>query len=294
VASFFQHDSREHDPQLHIHNAILNRVQGADGKWRTIDGQAMFKFQSAAGSVGERVLEQHLSRTLGVQFRLRGDGEAREIVGIDQGVMDLFSTRRRAITKKTSTLVAEFRKRFEREPNGLELDRLQQQATLATRRAKSHTGETGAERLERWDAELRAEVAGGLRRVADVVLGMRQEQPAVQDWNEDQVLEQALAKVQETQAEWRAGDLTRAVSLALPDELGAMQPAELTALLDGLTAKGLQRAVALDSERPGTSQLPGELRLANGESSYRAPGRATFATPGHLNAERALAPTPFG
>ena len=39
IASFFQHDSRDHDPQLHIHNAILNRVQGADGKWRTLDAQ---------------------------------------------------------------------------------------------------------------------------------------------------------------------------------------------------------------------------------------------------------------
>ncbi|WP_158307271.1 MobF family relaxase [Kribbella flavida] len=289
VASFFQHDSREHDPQLHVHNAILNRVQGADGKWRTLDSKAMYKYQSAAGSVGERVLEQHLTRTLGVQFKLRDDGEAREIVGIDQDVMDLFSTRRRAITKKTAALVDEFRERFERAPNGLELDRLQQQATLATRKAKSPTGETVAERLERWDAELRAEVSGGLRRVADQVLATRQAQPAVQDFDADAVLEQALARVQETQAEWRAGDLTRAISLALPDELGAMEPGELIELLDGLTAKGLERAVALDAERPGTSQLPEQLRLANGESSYRAPGRATFATPGHLNAERALA-----
>ena len=28
VASFFQHDSRDHDPQLHIHNGTLNRVAG--------------------------------------------------------------------------------------------------------------------------------------------------------------------------------------------------------------------------------------------------------------------------
>src|SRR5690242_15568814 len=34
VASFFQHDSRDHDPQLHIHNAGLNRVQGPDGVWQ--------------------------------------------------------------------------------------------------------------------------------------------------------------------------------------------------------------------------------------------------------------------
>ncbi|OLT21691.1 hypothetical protein BJF78_34095 [Pseudonocardia sp. CNS-139] len=36
VASFFQHDSRDRDPQLHIHNATLNRVQGPDGQWRTM------------------------------------------------------------------------------------------------------------------------------------------------------------------------------------------------------------------------------------------------------------------
>ncbi|MFC7612334.1 relaxase domain-containing protein [Actinokineospora soli] len=52
VASFFQHDSRDHDPQLHIHNAILNRVQGADGQWRTLDSRAMHKFRGAASAVG--------------------------------------------------------------------------------------------------------------------------------------------------------------------------------------------------------------------------------------------------
>src|SRR5687767_1763847 len=42
VASFFQHDSRDRDPQLHIHNTILNRVQGPDGTWRTLDGRSLF------------------------------------------------------------------------------------------------------------------------------------------------------------------------------------------------------------------------------------------------------------
>ena len=37
VASFFQHTSRDDDPHLHIHDAILWRVQGADGVWRTLD-----------------------------------------------------------------------------------------------------------------------------------------------------------------------------------------------------------------------------------------------------------------
>jgi hypothetical protein len=71
VASFFQHDSRNHDPQLHIHNAVLNRVEGADGEWRTIDARAMFRWRGAASAVGERVMEEHLTRALGVRFAMR-------------------------------------------------------------------------------------------------------------------------------------------------------------------------------------------------------------------------------
>ncbi|TCC35094.1 MobF family relaxase [Kribbella sindirgiensis] len=288
VASFFQHDSRDHDPQLHIHNAILNRVQGSDGKWRTLDGQGLYKYKAAAGAVGEQVMEQHLTKSLGVQFKLRPDGEAREIVGIDQGVMDLFSSRRVAITKKTAKIVAEFRQRFDREPNALELERMQERATKATRRAKSHDGETAAARLDRWDRELRAEVAGGLATVADKVLSNRQHQVTPAKLDEDAVLQTALAAVQEKQAEWREGDLTRAISLALPDALG-VDAEQVTELLERLTRKGLARAVNLGTAKPGGQELPSELRLANGQSSYEAPGRATYATPGHLNAERKLA-----
>ncbi|MBB6571712.1 MobF family relaxase [Kribbella sandramycini] len=289
VASFFQHDSRDHDPQLHIHNAILNRVQGPDGKWRTIDGQGLYKYKAAAGAVGERVMEQHLTRSLGVQFKLRPDGEAREVVGVDQAVMDLFSSRRVAITKKTAAIVAEFRQRYGREPNALELERLQERATKATRRAKSHDGETAAARLDRWDRELRAEVAGGLATVASRVLSQHQRQERAARFDEDAVLETALAMVQEKQSEWREADLTRAISLALPDALGGLDADDITEQLERLTRKGLDRAVRLGIAKPGADQLPAELRLANGQSSYEAPGRTTYATGGHLNAERKLA-----
>ncbi|MDQ6874947.1 MAG: relaxase domain-containing protein, partial [Actinomycetota bacterium] len=66
VASFFQHDSRDHDPQLHIHNGMLNRVLGADGVWRTLDGRAVYAWRGAAGAVAERTATEHLARSLGV------------------------------------------------------------------------------------------------------------------------------------------------------------------------------------------------------------------------------------
>ncbi|WP_350280473.1 MobF family relaxase [Kribbella sp. HUAS MG21] len=294
IASFFQHDSRDHDPQLHIHNAILNRVQGPEGQWRTLDSKALHRYKPAAGAVGERVMEQHLTRALGVRFAMRPDGKAREVVGIDQAVMDLFSSRRRAITKKTARMVAEFETKFGREPNSLELDRLQRTATLATRRSKSHDGETVAQRLERWDAQLRAEVRGGLSKVAHDVLALRQRQWLPGRINTAKVLETALAEVQAKQATWRSSDLTRAISDALPDNLGNMRPARIARLLDRLTERGLRLAQRVDSDRPGQSAgelaaLPDELRRGDGSSAYVAPGAARYVTPDHVKAERQLA-----
>jgi TrwC relaxase len=121
VASFFQHDSRDHDPQLHIHNAVLNRVQGTDGVWRTLHGRALYTYRGAASAVGERTMDEHLTASLGVRFASRPDGRAREILGLRREVIDLFSSRRRAITAKTTELVGVFETRFDRPPNSLEL-----------------------------------------------------------------------------------------------------------------------------------------------------------------------------
>lgn len=289
VASFFQHDSRNHDPQLHIHNAILNRVQGADGEWRTLDSRAIHKFRGAASAVGERTTEEHLAQTLGVRFATRPDGKAREIVGVPAEVMELFSSRRRAITAHTRELVETFEAKFGREPNSLELDRLQRQATFATRNAKTHDGESIEERLERWDRQLRAEVAGGLASVAQSVLDVGQQAPEPQSWSREAVIETALADVQAKKAAWTAADLTRAISVALPDRLGDLDGDQITRLLDGLTADALGLAVPLDVQRPGDEALPAELRRANGESVYQAPGGQLYATPAHVHTERHLA-----
>ena len=81
--------------------------------------------------------------------------------------MDLFSSRRRTTTAKAQELIDAAETRLGRPVNSLERSRLQQQATLATRRAKTHDGESRAEMLDRWNAQLSAEVAGALGRIAD-------------------------------------------------------------------------------------------------------------------------------
>ena len=82
ITSFFQHDSRDHDPQFHIHNPVLNRVAGDDdGEWRALDSRAIHKFRPAAAAVAERTTEERLAATLRVRLAMRPDGKAREVAG---------------------------------------------------------------------------------------------------------------------------------------------------------------------------------------------------------------------
>jgi len=288
IASFFQHDNRDHAPHLHIHNTILNRVQAPDGQWRTLDSRAVHKFRGAASAVGERTTEETLAHSLGVLAATRPDGKARELLGIAAEVRELFSPRRHAVTHKTADLVSAFEARFGCAPNALQLDRLSRQATSATRQAKSHTGESTEARLERWDRELRAEVDGGLAQVAHEVLALAGQRPTPQEWSPAAVIATALAEVQDRKAGWTPPDLTRAISNALPDHLGIPDGAQIADLVDRLTAEALPLVVPLTPERPGEDTLPPEVRLADGRSPYEAPGGRLYATPEHVHTERLL------
>jgi len=289
VASFFQHDSREHDPQLHIHNALLNRVEGPDGKWITLDSRALHKFRAAAAAVAERTTEERLTHALGLLVATRPDGKAREVVGVAQEAMDLISTRRRKLTAKAAELVEAFEARHGRAPNGLERERLMQQATLMTRKAKSHTGETREQLLDRVDARLRADIEGGLAGVAQAALAARERGgPAPMTWSPQAVIELALAEVQRSKAGWTRADLTGAINAALPDYLGLPDGADVAELLDRLTDDALRYAHALDAARPGDEHLPADMRLRNGDSVYQAPGARLYATPGQVRTERDL------
>ncbi|GAY11645.1 relaxase TrwC/conjugal transfer protein TraA/DNA primase, conjugative [Pseudonocardia sp. N23] len=289
VASFFQHDSRDHDPQLHIHNPILNRVQGPDGQWRTLDGRSLYRWRAAAGAVAERTTEERITHALGLRFATRPDGKAREAVGVDPAAMALISSRRRAVTAKAERLIAAFETQFGRAPNNLERDRLSRQATFATRRAKSHEGLTREQLLARVDTQLRAEVAGGLAGVARDALAARDDGAlTAQVWSPSAVIETALADVQARSAGWTRSDLTRAINAALPDYLGLPDGADVGRLLDQLTTQALTAATPLDAARPAADAMPDALRLANGDSAYEQPGGRLYATPEQVRTERFL------
>jgi conjugative relaxase-like TrwC/TraI family protein len=289
IASFFQHTSRTNDPQLHIHDAVVSRVQCADGEWRTLDGKSLYNHKPAAGAVADRTMFEHAARSLHVLAAMRPDGKSREILGIEQAVNDLFSGRRRTISPKAQEYVAAFEARYGREPTALELDRLHRQATMRTRPRKSHDGETLEQRLERWEAQIQTELSIGLDKVAHDVLALADKEPASQTFDPDAVIQIALADVQATKASWRKADLARAVNDALPDYLGGLTGADVAELIDGLTDQAItHHALSLSPDGPAAESLPADLRLADGRSAYERAGERKYATGEHVRSERAL------
>jgi conjugative relaxase-like TrwC/TraI family protein len=288
VAQFLQHDSREKDPQLHVHQAILNKALGADGKWYGVDGDALSMLKGAAGAIGERVMQAELTRTLGLRFETRPDGKARQIVGVDQRVMDMFSKRTQALSPRAERACREFAEYHGREPNGLERAYIRQQATLATRQAKSHAQEPRGERLDRWDRECRGALAGGLAQVARNALqaGAEGHGRTAERFDPQAVMERAVARVAEKRPTWTRGDLMRAVSDVLPANLG-LPPEKMRPLLESLADKALADVVRVTPEER-TEDLPASMLLQNGRSPYQRPAAVKFTSQGQVAAEHAL------
>jgi conjugative relaxase-like TrwC/TraI family protein len=97
VAAAFRHRmSRAGDPQLHTHVLVANLIKTLDGRWRTLDGQRLYRRAKTAGYLYQAHLRAELSRELGVSWREVHRGAA-EIVGVPDATLREFSRRRREI-----------------------------------------------------------------------------------------------------------------------------------------------------------------------------------------------------
>ena len=136
VASFLQHTSRNGDPQLHVHQAVLNRQLCADGKWRSLDGQAIYRARAAASAIAERTLMERLTRELGVRWVPSADGQNFQIDGVSAEQITEFSTRRVEVTTALADLAAAYERKHGCAPNARAMFKLAQQATKDTKTAK--------------------------------------------------------------------------------------------------------------------------------------------------------------
>jgi TrwC relaxase/AAA domain len=163
IGSFRQHTSRDGDPQLHVHNLVLNKVETErDGWWRKLDSRSLYRFQGAAAAIAAAVMETALTREFGVAWVPRADGHGREIAGISQELMDAFSSRRQAITADARAVAAEREAQTGRRPDARQMYRIQKDIAYRTRAAKPETPLDIRAKLRAWEQTARDRDLGEL------------------------------------------------------------------------------------------------------------------------------------
>jgi conjugative relaxase-like TrwC/TraI family protein len=153
VGAAFDHwDSRAGDPQLHTHVVVMNRAQGEDGVWRTLDSRGMFRATVGLSEMYNGVLSDFLTQGLGWGWesttRLHSQVPKYEVAGVPQELQRAFSTRSASIEVATNAMIPDFVASHGRSPNSPEILKLRQRATLQTRPDK-HIHPL-AEQVEGW------------------------------------------------------------------------------------------------------------------------------------------------
>ena len=286
IAAAFDHfDSRAGDPHLHTHVVVANKVQGPDGKWRSVDGQELYRATVALSETYVDFFVDNLTRQLPVGWSWRDRGPRRspvfEIEGITDDLLATFSQRSAQIGVALEDLVADFTSTHGREPSRTEVLRLRQQATLATRPDKRVR--PLAEMRDSWRATATAatgqdpdQILAGMTRAA----ASRAPDRVTAD-----LVETVLTGVQIRRATWTRANLMAEAARATR-HLRTADPAARIALLDLVVDAALAQCVALDP--PELFHSPAKFRRLDGTSMFDRPSEAAFTTTAVLDAEGRL------
>lgn len=148
IATAFDHyDSRAADPQLHTHVVVSNKVQGKDGRRRTLDSRRLHKAAVALSESYNAFVTDHTARLLGVTWVPVDRGKDRntgwEIEGVPAALISEFSRRTtggsdgaEGIEQVKNRLIEQYVAEHGRQPSAATIAKLRQQATLETRPEK--------------------------------------------------------------------------------------------------------------------------------------------------------------
>ena len=145
-ATFRRHTSRALDPQLHTHVVIANRVRSPDGRWLALDARTIKRDQRTLSALYHAGLRAELTRRLGVRWRTPTNGIA-EIVDVADEVMAEFCTRTVDVEDRVAVKLDRFVDTVGREPTPRERWRLEREAVIDSRPAKTSGVIAGGPRL---------------------------------------------------------------------------------------------------------------------------------------------------
>jgi conjugative relaxase-like TrwC/TraI family protein len=308
VASvFLHHISRDGDPHLHVHVAVWNRVQRADQadeKWRTLDSRSLHNQRLAVAPVTDRIVETRLS-ALGYAMVPREDGNGAEVGGVSQDVMDLFSSRSRALTPELKALIGQYQKTHGKAPSKRTIWLLGQQAAQNTRRTKAQarctvagqasTAEpTQAQRLAAWEAQTARREVQELSAVHEQVarFGARHAGGAptvLDDAAKRRAARIAVAEVQQHHAIWSMAQLRFEVHRALPVLSPCTDGEALVTEVATLAVSGRAGTEVVEVTAPDIADVTGlGVRVSDGGSIYRPPNEERYCTLAHLDTEQQI------
>ncbi|MGH3205652.1 MAG: MobF family relaxase [Streptosporangiaceae bacterium] len=307
ASTFLHHISRDGDPHLHVHVAIWNRVQRADAAdetWRTLDSRSLHNQRLAVAPVADRTAETRLS-SLGYAMVPRPDGNGAEVGGVSQDVMDLFSSRSRALTPELTALIGQYQRVHGKPPSKRTVWLLGQQAAQNTRRTKAEArrtvaGQTGTaeptemQRLAAWETQTARREVQALsavhEQVAQFAAAHARRAPAVlDDAAKRRAARIAVAEVQQHHAVWSMAQLRFEVHRALPVLKPSTDAEAVVTEVAKLAVSGRAGAEVVQVTAPDVTDVTSlGVRVSDGGSIYRPPNEERYCTLAHLDTEQQI------
>lgn len=321
AALFLQHLSAEGDPHLHVHIAVLNRVQRADGedaRWRALDGTRLYQQKQYLRVLADRDLEVRMTN-LGWPMKMRADGLGAEVEGVSRELIEEYSTRAVAMTPELRRLVEEWKllpgnEGKEPSPRTLSLmkhfiwkqTRTDAEADAEAMRKKGlkpPADLSPAERFAWWQRRSERSGAGQLDAVHDAVLDearsrRRRARPVLDYAAMARAARIGVADAQQQHATWSMAQLVYYIGRALPEMAGSADSKAVIAEVAQIAVSGQAGTGAVMVTAPDIADVSSlGVRKSDGLSIYRPPHEQRWVTLEHLDTEErilaaALRPAP--
>lgn len=289
VSAFDHRDTRAGDPDLHTHVAISTKVEGLDGKWRSLDGRMVHRLGVAASERYASLLEQELRGRLGLQFvdESRGAGKrvVREVMGVDRGLREAFSARRVSIEQAYAALVEEYVQAHGHTPPKNIQHRLYERANLDTREGKAPpTSERDQVTGWRRSAAQHINTDGWAAGVVAQSRAIPAQDPLAAA-SLQQLAGAVIARVEQDRSTWRDNHL-QAEAERLARRVAQATGADVQQLTTDITAAAIRQSVSLTP--PEVNPAPKQLQRSNGESVFRVHRAEQYTSEKTLRTEEAV------
>ncbi|MEV6987480.1 MobF family relaxase [Sphaerisporangium sp. NPDC051017] len=295
IAAVFDHyDSRAGDPNLHTHVAISSKIQGVDGKWRSLDARALYRVTVAASEFYNTAFETELRRRIPVTFTERSDTREdrepiREITGIPLEFIEFFSSRRTDIEARYEQLLRRFRREHGYDPNRQVAHQLARQANLETRDAKK-TARSLEEMRTDWTQSFTEKFGvDAIRRLMSAVpdsLPLGGNPSAEVDVTA--MARQVVENVSEMRSTWTVWNLRAEAERLARCELVFGSPDQHYSMVARIVEECLSPAVSVTVDGPGLLSEPELLQRSDGASVFVEHASARFTSRLILDAEDRL------